>query len=87
MNIYFRPNGTAQCLYGESIALAELGALDIKRASHVEPDPHNPGTWYADMSPVGGPMFSGFSSRADALAAEEKWLNQQMRAKDVRVTS
>jgi len=85
MNLYFRPDGSAQCLYGESIALAELGALDIKRASHVEPDQHKPGTWYIDLAPVGGPRVDGFASRADALAAEEAWLNQKMRNEHVQV--
>lgn len=85
MNIYFRPNGMAQCLYGENISLAALGTLDIKRASHVEPDEKNPGTWYIDLSPVGGPRVDGFSSRAEALDAEEKWLNSKMRTENVRV--
>jgi hypothetical protein len=85
MNIYFRPNGSAQCLYGENIELNALGVLDIKRASHVEPDPDNPGTWYADLAPVGGPRFSGFASRAEALAAEECWLNTKMRNENIQV--
>jgi hypothetical protein len=84
MNIYFRPNGTAQCLYSDNIDLGQLGALDIKRASHVEPDPENPGMWYADMSPVGGPRMTGFKSRATALFAEETWLNLKMREENVR---
>lgn len=84
MNLYFRPDGSAQCLYGENIALTSLGALDIKRASHVEPDQTKPGTWYIDLSPVGGPRVAGFESRAAALAAEEAWLNQKMRQEHVR---
>lgn len=87
MNIYFRPNGSAQCLYGENIELSRLGALDIKRASHVEPDDAHPGTWYIDLSPVGGPRIDGFESRAAALTAEEKWLNTKMRAENVRVVT
>lgn len=83
MNLYFRPNGTAQCLYGESIQLNALGALDIKRASHVEPDQARPGTWYIDLAPVGGPRVTGFVSRAEALAAEEAWLNEKMRHEHV----
>jgi hypothetical protein len=84
MNLYFRPDGTTQCLYGEKIPLASLGHLDIKRASHVEPDQQNPGQWYADLSPVGGPLLTGFPSRADALAAEEEWLNNKMRTEHVQ---
>lgn len=78
MKIFFRPDGTAQCLYGEHINLSTLGALDIRRASHVEPDPKNPGKWYVDLSPVGGPTVHGYDTRAQALAAEEAWLNQKM---------
>lgn len=87
MNLYFRPDGSAQCLYAEDIALGALGQLDIKRASHVEPDPTHPGTWYIDLSPVGGPRVDGFASRAAALAAEERWLNQKMRQEKVQVTA
>lgn len=86
MNLYFRPDGSAQCLYGENISLATLGSLDIKRASHVEPDQAKPGTWYIDLSPVGGPRVSGFESRAAALAAEDAWLNQKMRQENVKAT-
>ena len=78
MQLYIRPNGSAQCLYGEEINLKALGELDIKRASHVEPDPTIPGQWIADLSPVGGPCLRNFESRADALAAEAKWLNDKM---------
>ena len=85
MNIYVRPNGTAQCLYGESIDLSTLGSLDIKRASHVEPNQDKPGEWIADMSPVGGPLFMGFKARAAALAAEETWLNNKMTQYNVHV--
>jgi hypothetical protein len=84
MKIYFRPDGTAQCLYGEDIQLTTLGCLDIKRASHVEPDSTRPGQWYADLSPVGGPMMTGFVSRAEALAAEDSWLNQKMAKEHVQ---
>jgi hypothetical protein len=84
MNLYFRPDGSAQCLYGEQITLATLGRLDIRRASHVEPDPQNPGQWYADLSPVDGPVMTGFPSRADALRAEEEWLNAKMRTTNVQ---
>lgn len=83
MKIFFRPSGAAQCLYGEHIDLRVLGTLDIRRASHVEPDPQNPGKWYVDLSPVGGPATYGYESRAQALAAEEAWLHQQMQHKHV----
>jgi hypothetical protein len=83
MQIFIRPDGGAQCLYGEKIVLQTLGSLDIKRASHVEPDPDQPGNWYVDLSPVGGPVMNGFTSRADALKWEETWLNDQMTTRHV----
>jgi hypothetical protein len=87
MNIFIRPNGNAQCLYGENINLAKLGQLDIKRASHVEPNENKPGEWIADLAPVGGPLFEGFDSRAAALAAEEKWLNAKMAQFNIHVVT
>lgn len=79
MELFIRADGSAQCLYDEKIKLDELGSLDIKRASHVEPDPQSPGYWFVDLSPVGGPCSFGYKTRAAALAAEAKWLNEKMR--------
>jgi hypothetical protein len=86
MNLYIRPDGSAQCIYDEKLPLQEIGAIDIKRASHVEPDPRYPGTWFADLSPVGGPKVTGFASRTDALEYETAWLEAQMAARHVQVT-
>ena len=36
----------------ESLDLAAFGSIDIRRASHVEPDAA--GQWWADLAPVGG---------------------------------
>ena len=38
MEIVIHADGTAICIYGESIPLIVIGSLTIKRASHVEPD-------------------------------------------------
>lgn len=78
MNIYVRPDGTSQAIYDEKLDLTQIGAIDIKRASHVEPDPEWPGKWYSDLSPVGGPVLRGFLTRTAALAAEIAWLEQQL---------
>lgn len=78
MQIFVRPNGHAQCLYSDDIELTKIGAVDIRRASHVEPDHAKPGEWIADLSPVGGPLFTGFKSRDAALKAEATWLNEKM---------
>ena len=83
MQLYVRPNGQAQCLYDEKIELQTLGAIEIRRASHVEPDPINKGFWYIDLSPVDGPVVRGFKTRAAALLAEAEWLNEKMRREHV----
>jgi len=72
MQIVFTPSGDARAIYGEAIDLAAIGSVDVKRASHVEPD--GSGGWYADLSPVGGPVLTGFRQRSEALAAEVNWL-------------
>jgi hypothetical protein len=72
MTITIRPDGTARCLYDETISLPELGQATIARASHVEPD--DDGQWTADLSPVAGPKLGPFPSRSTALAAEAEWL-------------
>jgi hypothetical protein len=36
INISFKPDGTAQCLWTEALPLHELGRLEITRASHIE---------------------------------------------------
>jgi hypothetical protein len=42
------------------------------RASLVEPDEE--GRWWADLSPVDGPLLGPFRQRSQALDAEEEWL-------------
>jgi hypothetical protein len=66
------PQGSIRCLYTDSVDLASLGSLSIRRASHVEPDAE--GKWWADLSPVGGPELGPFDRRTEALAAEQQWL-------------
>ena len=66
------PTGTVRCVYGETIDLTVLGTPSIHRASHVEPDER--GQWWADLSPVGGPLLGPFLSRSLALEAELSWL-------------
>src|SRR5262249_38051221 len=72
MQIRIDPAGTVTCVYGEEIAVPVLGALSIRRASHVEPD--ELGQWWADLSPVAGPRLGPFLLRSQALAAELAWL-------------
>jgi hypothetical protein len=72
MQLRVDPDGSVRCLYAEAIDLATLGALTIRRASHVEPDAE--GLWWADLSPVGGPVLGPFPARTAALQAERAWL-------------
>jgi len=66
--------GNNKTLYTEAINLRAFGKLDIKRASHVEPDAK--GDWWADMKPVHGPKLGPFKTRSAALKAEVSWLKK-----------
>ena len=72
MQLVITPGGSVRCVYGEELALHQLGPLQISRASHVEPD--SQGQWRADLAPLGGPVLGPFPARSAALAAEEAWL-------------
>ena len=72
MELLVTPTGSIRCVYGEELNLHQLGRLSIQRGSHVEPT--SEGQWTADLSPVNGPVLGPFSSRAEALAAEQTWL-------------
>jgi len=74
MNLRISPDGGITCVYGEAIDLARLGRLTIHRASHVEPTGDS--QWFADLSPVGGPVLSPYPTRSAALAAEADWLDR-----------
>jgi hypothetical protein len=65
-------DGQVRCLYDETIDLASIGALHIRRASHVEPD--SSGRWWTDLSPAGGPVLGPYPLRSEALTAEQQWL-------------
>jgi hypothetical protein len=74
MQLVVEPDGRVRCLYGEAVDLAALGVLSIRRASHVEPDEE--GHWWADLSPVRGPVLGPFAQRSLALVAEQDWLER-----------
>ena len=76
MLLVVEPNGRVRCRYGEAIDLAALGALTVRRASHVEPD--GAGAWWADLSPAGGPRLGPFRLRSEALRAEADWLDERL---------
>ena len=72
MELVIRPGGFVRSIYDETIELAALGPLEIRRASHVEPTAD--GHWTADLSPVHGSILGPFDHRTEALAAEQAWL-------------
>ena len=72
MELIVGPQGQVRCVYDETIDLAQLGELVIRRASHVEPD--GQGRWWADLAPVKGPVLGPFTRRSTALEAERVWL-------------
>ena len=76
INLLVDSRGDVLCLYGEEIDLASIGVLRIRRASHVEPDAF--GRWWADLSPVGGPVLGPFGRRGEALATESNWLGRHL---------
>jgi hypothetical protein len=74
MEMLIVSTGSVRCIYDETLDLAALGRVRIRRGSYVEADVH--GDWYADLSPVRGPHLGPFSSRSLALAAERRWLEE-----------
>ena len=74
MQLIIDSQGSARCIYGETIPLRHLGHIKIRRGSHVEPILG--GKWIADMKPVDGPVLGPFNIRSQALAAERRWLEK-----------
>jgi hypothetical protein len=72
MQLVIHPGGSVSCLYDESLDLATLGPLTIRRGSHVKPDTE--GQWRGDLSPVNGPRLGPFAQRSQALEAKREWL-------------
>lgn len=69
-------NGSLRFIYDDRLAgLLKHGKATVRRASHVEPAE---GGWTADMSPVNGPVLGPFALRSTALAAEVKWLEENV---------
>jgi hypothetical protein len=74
MDLVISTSGEIRCIYDEAINLAALGAVEIRRASHVEPD--DDGRWRADLSPIAGPTLGPFARRSEAIDAELAWLRR-----------
>jgi hypothetical protein len=74
MKIVVDPHGTINFIYDDALLfLRNIGEMSTRRAGFVEPDEQ--GNWKADLSPSGGPLLGGFTTRSEALAAEVAWLN------------
>ena len=67
MQLLIQPDGAVRCIYDEAINMSALGRVQIRRASHVEPDEN--GRWFADLSPVRGPRLGPFERRRGAVGA------------------
>jgi hypothetical protein len=76
MTLIIDPAGQGHCLYTEELDLRSLGSMHIARASQLEPD--DQGNWWANLSPVAGPILGPFGLRSEALAAERDWLNDHL---------
>ncbi len=79
MTLNVDTEGNVTAIYNDDLrpVLDALGTTRIRRASHVEPDVN--GLWWADLSPMMGPLLGPFALRADALAAEVAWLEVNLK--------
>ena len=76
MTLMIDTRGGIRCVYAEHLDLAAIGAMRISRASHVEPD--ETGHWWADIIAAAGPVLGPFDRRSEALAAERRWLEENL---------
>lgn len=72
MQLLIESSGDCRCVYSEAIDVREIGEVNIRRGSHVEPT--GEGQWTADLSPVSGPVLGPFPTRSKAIDAEVAWL-------------
>jgi hypothetical protein len=77
MKITLSPDGTMKFIYTDKLRpLMRHGQASIKRVSHVEPTEDN--KWHADLSPIQGPILGPYETRAEALQAEVRWLEENL---------
>jgi len=82
MKVKIDPEGTLHFLYADDHPLLELGKHNVVRASKVEFD-NTLGAWVIIVPEFGtygkwSPLPESYSRRADALAAEKKFLEDKM---------
>jgi hypothetical protein len=79
VDIVILADGTVKFLYYDELKpLLSIGNVDVRRASHVDPERLENGDlkWFADLSPVNGPKLGPFETRNEAIDAEVVWLTE-----------
>ena len=68
-----------RCLYTEEVSIGSMGRMAVTRASHVEYDSDVQAwfVWTPDWELLDQPE-TGFASRREALAFEERWANSNL---------
>jgi hypothetical protein len=74
INITFKTDGTAQCLWTEALPLHELGRLEITRASHIE---FNNTTQHWEVRDRKGKVRFIDRSRSACLKWEQQYLQAE----------
>jgi len=78
-SILVSPDGTCRAIYNDALLPVMPEDAKVARVSHVEPSGK---LWEADMAPFGpkgqGVVLGPFQTRAEALAAEVRWLMGHM---------
>lgn len=78
VDVVILADGTVKFLYYDELKpLLDIGDVDVKRASHVDPEKLENGElkWFADLAPVSGPKLGPFDTRNEAIDAEVVWLS------------
>jgi hypothetical protein len=76
MLLVISPEGLVRGIYDEALDYGALGAVEIQRASRVDPDEMQ--AWWADLGIVNGPRLGPFPRRSLALEAERAWLEAHL---------
>lgn len=76
MIITFPPDGTARCVYTEVIDLRQLGQLDIKRATTIEPHFLSRDGWKATI--LGENVWFWAPTRQQCLDWEVQYLESRL---------
>jgi len=82
MEIYIDRTGNASCIYDEAINLSAIGAVSIRRASHVEPGRTGrvAGGHGDSRRSQAGPVYR----RSEALASEEQYILSHLAGSYIR---